>query len=151
MLDFKKEFVSDVKVDFSTLKFYQIPFPFFAQWLNLVLEISKIMQPGFEVAIPKKQLDWYHFPDREVFEHELGGAYTLRTSSVLLQHEGHSIHLLAQYGYEAIPRQHILVKPNLSSGHLVSRNVMQSTAIDFDLQLDETLLPAVEEVFYVFQ
>ena len=57
-MDLKKEFKSSEQVDFSKLKFYQIPFPFFAQWLSLVQEISKIIQPGFQVDIPKKALDW---------------------------------------------------------------------------------------------
>ena len=150
-MNIKKEFTSSVQVDFTAISFYQIPFAFFAEWLHLVLEISKIIQPGFEVDIPKKQFDWYNFPDRSVFDPESGAAYTLRTTSLLLTSGEHRIHLAAQYGYENIPGRHIIVTSNLSSGSLFSRNLMRENTIEFDLELDEQHCVAVEEVFYIFQ
>ena len=150
-MDFKKEFRSSVPVDFSAIRFYEIPFAFFAEWLHLVLEISKIIQPGFQVEIPKKQLDWFRSPDQQVFDPESGTAYTLRTGSVVLKNGDHHISVVAQYGYEIIPGQYIVVKPKLTTGSLFSRNFMKTTAIDFEITLEEALKPAVEEVFYIFQ
>ena len=150
-MELTKEFISSEHVDFSTLKFYQIPFPFFSQWLNLVLEISKIIQPGFQVDIPKKALDWYNFPDREVYEPECGATYTMRTSSALLKRNDDTIHVLAQYGYETIPGQYILIKSIPINGSIVSRSNMNNMTIQFDIRMDEKHVKAVEEVFYVFQ
>lgn len=146
----KKTFTPSVPVDFAKIKFYEIPYPFFAEWLWLVLETSKILQPGFQVDIPKKRLDWFNFPDREVFDPS-GAAYTLRTASALLENGPFSIHVLAQYGYETIPGQYIIVQPKLVSGGIFSRNLMRDTTIDFEITLDEDRLAAVEEVFFVFQ
>ncbi len=150
-MDLKKQFTPSIKVDFSFIRFYEIPFAFFAEWLYLVLEISKIMQPGFQVDIPKKRLDWFNFPDREVYERENGASHILRTSSALLTKGEHTIQVLAQYGYANIPGQYIIIKPQLTNGRLFSRNLMQNTVINFDMQLEETQLAAIEEVFYVFQ
>ena len=150
-MELKKEFISAQLVDFSKIKFYQIPYPFFAQWLNLVLEISKVIQPGFQVDIPKKALDWYNFPDRVVFEHESGATHTLRTSSVLLKNNENTIHVLAQCGYEIIPGQYILIKSNPEHGSIISRSDMNNMKIRFDIRMEEKHLQAVEEIFYVFQ
>lgn len=150
-MEYKKLFKSSIPLDFSRLKFYEIPFLFFAEWLNLALELSKIIQPGFYVDIPQKQLDWYQFPDREVLDLEGGTAYTLRSTSVLLQNGEHSLQLVAQYGYENIPGQYILVKSNLIDGSLSSCNWMKDNTIGFDLNINEKHLPEIEEVFYVFQ
>ena len=81
----------------------KFPYPFFAQWLNLVLEIAKIIEPDFHVEIPEKRLDWFSSPDQEVFDIASGSSYVLRTSSVLLQNGDCSIQVLAQYGYNPIP------------------------------------------------
>lgn len=150
-MEYKKQFTSNVKVDFSAIRFYEIPFAFFAQWLHLTLEIAKIIQPDFHVDIPKKALDWYQFPDREVYDTEFGSAYTLRTASVLLKNGDYTIHMLAQYGYEPIPGQHIIVKTNGTNGGIFSRNMLRNGTIDFQMQVEEAQLAAVEEVFFVFQ
>lgn len=145
---FKKEFTPSVQVDFLAKRFYEIPFLFFAEWLNLTLEISSIIQPGFVIEIPKKQLDWYNFPDREVFGAE--GTYVLRASSALLKNGENTIHVLAQYGYETIPGQYIIVKSNAGGG-ILSRNNMNNSAVNFEIEMEEKHLHAVEEVFYIFQ
>jgi len=150
-MEFKKTFTPAVRADFSGLRFYEIPYPFFAQWLNLVLEIAKIIQPDFHVEIPKKRLDWFSSPDQEVFDLESGTAYTLRTSSMVLKNDHYRLEAVAQYGYHAIPGQFIVVKTGLSQGSVFARNSMKDNTIDFDITIQETLLPAVEEVFYLFQ
>jgi hypothetical protein len=150
-MEIKKKFVPTVPVDFSTLPLYEIPYPFFEQWLWLVVELSKIIEPGFQVQIPKKRLDWFSFPDRDVFDHELGVSYTLRTKSALLEQEGGTIHVLAQYGYEHIPGQYIIIKPTLTEGRVFSRNLMKNNTIEFEITMDASKQAAIEEVFYLFQ
>lgn len=150
-MELKKQFTPSIQVDFSAIKFYQIPFAFFAEWLYLVVEISKIIQPGFQVDVPKKQLDWFNFPDKEVYEPENGASYILRTASALLTKGEHTIHVLAQYGYETIPGQYIIVKSKLTTGSVFSRNLMKNSAINFEITSEEKHLAAIEEVFYIFQ
>ena len=150
-MEIKKEFKPSIKVDFSKIKFYEIPYPFFAEWLYLVLEISKIIQPGFQIDIPKKRLDWFNSPDQQVFEPASGVYYTLRTASAILKNGDYSIQIVAQYGYEIVPGQFISVKSNVTNGGVSSKSLMKDNTINFEIKLEEFQLAAVEEAFYIFQ
>jgi hypothetical protein len=141
-----------VKIDFTKIRFYEIPFFFFEEWLNLTVEIAKIINIDFQLVIPKKRLDWFNSPDREVFDCDLGISYILRTSSAILKGSNNAeIHIVAQYGYENIPGQSIIMKPKLTDGSVFSQSFMKDNNLIFDLEIEEKHLQAIEEVFYICQ
>jgi hypothetical protein len=151
-MNHRKVFKSSVKIDFSKIRFYEIPFFFFEEWLSLTVEISKIIDAEFQLVIPKKRLDWYNSPDREVFDSDLGISYILRTSSAILKGINNAeIHVVAQYGYENIPGQSIIMKPKLAHGNVFSQSFVRDNSLILNLEIEEKHLLAIEEVFYIFQ
>lgn len=151
-MNYRKVFLSTAKPDFTKIRFYEIPFSFFAEWLNLLLEISKIIDNDFQVVIPKKRLDWFNFPDREVVDSSLGISYILRTSSAILKGINNAeIHVVAQYGYENIPGQNIIIKPKLTNGNVFSQSFLKDNSLIFNLEIDKRHITAIEEAFYIFQ
>ncbi len=151
-MNYRKVFKSSAKIDFAKVRFYEIPFSFFAEWLNLTMELSKIINSDFQIVIPKKRLDWFNSPDREVFDRDLGISYILRTSSAILKGANNAkIHVLAQYGYENIPGQSIIIKPKLTNGNVFSQSFLKDNSLIFDLEIDKRHITAIEEAFYIFQ